>query len=324
MLGTQIDQEISTPSIEEQKSQFQKDISKYRYLSNILVFYPDLFLDMITPATGGIRLDFDQRIFFRAITRFYSTYGVFPRGWGKTWSEVLAMFLVAIRYPDVKLAITAQTLENSVRILKDKYYEIIKQYPLFKGEIFDYHFSKNDGDIVFTSGSTITALANAQSSKGLRKHRIQIEESALLNNEVYQDALEPIPEVPRRTIGKLSVVNPEELNGQINFFSTSGFRNSTEFMRNVDMIHKMARLEGDMVLGSDWQLACWYGRGSGKDKIFKKKEELSPLFFAQNYESRWVLNSPIIPRGVLQNLVNPYLRGVLLTFILNYDIMTKG
>jgi hypothetical protein len=297
-------------SQQERQTQFQKDILKYKYLASFILFYPDLFLDMCTPATGGIRLDFDQRIFFRAIMRFYSIYGVFPRGWGKTWGEVLSMFLVALRYPDVKLAITAQTLENSVRILKDKYLEIIKQYPVLKGEVYDTKFSKNDAEIYFTSGSSLVALANSQSSKGLRKHRIQIEESALLNNDVYQDALEPIPEVPRRTIGKLAIVNPEELNGQINFFTTSGFRNSTEFLRNVDMIHKMAELQGDFVLGSDWQLACWYARGSSKEKIFKKKEELSPLFFAQNYESRWVLNSPITLRSVLKNLVNPYLRGV--------------
>ena len=34
--------------------------------------------------------------------------------------------------------------------------------------------------------------------------------------------LEPIPNIPRRTIGREALVNPEELNGQINFFTTSG------------------------------------------------------------------------------------------------------
>lgn len=38
---------------------------------------------MITPKTSNIRLDFDQRVFLRAICRFISVYGVFPRGWGK-------------------------------------------------------------------------------------------------------------------------------------------------------------------------------------------------------------------------------------------------
>ena len=41
---------------------------------------PDLFLDLITPETGGIRLDLDQRVFIRVLVRFASVYGVFPRG----------------------------------------------------------------------------------------------------------------------------------------------------------------------------------------------------------------------------------------------------
>ena len=40
----------------------------------------DLFLDLITPEEGGIRLDLDQRVFLRCMGRFVSVYGVFPRG----------------------------------------------------------------------------------------------------------------------------------------------------------------------------------------------------------------------------------------------------
>lgn len=40
----------------------------------------DLFLDLITPSSGGIRLDLDQRVFLRSLSRFYRCYAVFPRG----------------------------------------------------------------------------------------------------------------------------------------------------------------------------------------------------------------------------------------------------
>ena len=42
----------------------------------------DLFLDLITPETGGIRLDLDQRVFLRGLGRFMRLYGTFPRGYG--------------------------------------------------------------------------------------------------------------------------------------------------------------------------------------------------------------------------------------------------
>ena len=54
------------------------------------------------------------------------------------------------------------------------------------------------------------------------------------------------------------------------------------------MYDGMVHLTGEMILGASWFLACWYGRGSTKSQILKKKKEMSPVAFAQNYESRWV------------------------------------
>jgi len=118
-----------------------------------------------------------------------------------------------------------------------------------------------------------------------------IEEAALLNNSLFQDVLEPIVNVPRRTIGRLATVNPEELNGQIAFLTTSGFKGSDEFIRSVKMVDDMAELKGRLVLGSDWQMACAFGRGETKSQIMDKKEKLSPTFFGQNYCSKWMGSS---------------------------------
>lgn len=231
----------------------------------------------------------DQRTYLRCIMRFVSMYGVFPRGWGKTYDEVLAMYLVSIFFPDIDQAMTAQTKENAAELLKDKHTEIIKHFPMLQNEIEGKEkFSKGDAEVNFKSGAKIDNLANAQTSKGQRRKRINIEESALLNDELFQDALKPIVEVPRYTVGRLGVVDPCELNQQINFFTTSGFRGSDEFERSIKMLDDMINLKGEMVLGSSWFLACWYGRGSTKSQILKKKKEMSPIAFAQNYESRWV------------------------------------
>lgn len=231
----------------------------------------------------------DQRTYLRCIMRFVSLYGVFPRGWGKTYDEVLGMDLVAIFFPDVDLAMTAQTKENAAELLKDKHMEIMKHFPMLQNEIEGKEkFSKGDAEISWKSGAKIDNLANSQTSKGQRRKRINIEESALLNDELFQDALKPIVEVPRYTAGKLGVVDPCELNQQINFFTTSGFRGSDEYERSIRMLNDMVNLKGEMVLGSSWFLACWYGRGSTKSQILKKKKDMSPIAFAQNYESRWV------------------------------------
>lgn len=201
------------------------------------------------------------------------------------------MFIAAIRFPNIELSLTAQTKENAADLLADKTNELLRQYPMLENEIAKPRFQKGFAEIVFKNGSRIDALANSQSSKGQRRKRMSVEEAALLNNDLFEDALKPIVEVPRYTCGKLSVVNPEELNQQINFFTTPGFRGSDEWTRNIQMIKNMIDLKGQIVLGSDWMLNCWYGRGSTKSQILEKKSTMSPIFFSQNYGGKWTGSS---------------------------------
>jgi hypothetical protein len=300
---------------DDQKDSFTQNLDKYIDLVSWARWNPDLWYDLITPELGGIRLDLDQRVFLRCTARFINTYGVFPRGYGKTFIEILGMIHGAIWYPDIEIAMTAQTLGNASSMLEDKWREIIRYYPMLQAEVSgNPSFTKDSAEIFFVSGGRIDVLANAQSSKGQRRKRLQIEESALLNNLLYQDALEPIPNVPRRTIGKEARINPEELNGQINFFTTSGFRGSDEFERNIMMIDEMAELKGKVVLGSDWQLAVKYGRGEPKSALLDKKSKLSPTFFATNYESKWVGASDGAIVSInkvidLRTLIKPELKG---------------
>lgn len=205
-----------------------------------------------------------------------------------TYTEVLDDFIAAILYPGITLSITAQTKENAAALLEDKFNEIMNDFPLMQNEVEKTRFSKGDAYIKWKNGSVITNLANAQTSKGRRRHRIKIEESALLNNTLFEDALEPIVEVPRTTVGSLAIVDPEEMNFQIHFFTTSGYRGSDEYNRSVRMVNGMRDCTGDIVLGSGWMLPCYYGRGSTKSQILKRKRRTNPIFFAQNYEQKWV------------------------------------
>ncbi|MBL4950996.1 hypothetical protein JK635_01920 [Neobacillus sp. YIM B02564] len=272
----------------EELDSFTRNLDKYIDFVSWARFYPDLFWDLITPETGGIRLDLDQRVFLRCIARFISNYGVFPRGYGKTLLEIMGMYHTGIFFPDIEITMTAQTRENAAKLIDEKHRELIKFYPLLKNEITKYSSSKDSVEVLFTSGGRIDVLANNQSTKGARRKRLNVEESAQLNAALFDDVLEPIVNVPRRTIGKKALVNPEELNGQINFFTTSWYRGTDEYERNIHMIDDMANLKGKIVIGSDWQLACSYGRGETRAQILDKKAKLSPTFFALNYESKWV------------------------------------
>lgn len=284
--------EFNSPvKLDERKGDsFNQNLDKWIQFVQWSKWFPDLWYDLISPEKGGMRLDLDQRVFLRCMSRFVSTYGVFPRGFGKTLLELMSIYHTAIHFPDITISMSAQTRENAASISEEKHNEIIKFFPLLKNEIGKASFTKDSVEVVFTSGGIYSILANSQHSKGQRRRRLNIEESALLNNELFKDALEPVANVPRRTIGKRSTVNPYELNGMINFLTTSGYRGSDEFVRLLNMIDEMAELKGKMVIGAGWELPCHYGRGETRAQIMAKKEDptTSSVSFAQNYESKWV------------------------------------
>lgn len=270
-------------------SVFGKNLYNYYEFISWARWYPDLFIDLLRTEKSNFNMHFDQRVFLRADVRFMNMYGTFSRGYAKTFNEVLSEVIVAILFPQIELAISAQTKENAADLLKSKFNEIRNKFPLIENELAkEPKFIKGDALITFKNGSTIDAIANAQTTKGQRRRRLKIEEAALLNNELFQDALEPVTEVPRYTVGKMALVDPQELNQQIHFFTTSGFRGSDEYQRSVDMYDNMCDLKGQIVLGSSWMLPCWYGRGSNKSQILRKKSTSSPIAFAQNYEQEWV------------------------------------
>ena len=134
------------------------------------------------------------------------------------------MFITAILYPGKRMSLTAQTRENAANLLYDKYKEITEQYPLLKNEMFKPKKSKDTFELQFTNGSIIDSLANSQTSKGNRRHELKIEESALVDNITFEDALKPIVEIGRTTKGQMGIISPFELNQKIDFFTTSGFR----------------------------------------------------------------------------------------------------
>ena len=88
-----------------------------------------------------------------------------------TFTELLALYVTAILYPNINLSMSAQTMQAAAGLVEEKHSEIVRFFPLIGAEIVGKpQFSKDNAEIHFTSGSTISTLANAQSSKGKRRH----------------------------------------------------------------------------------------------------------------------------------------------------------
>lgn len=203
----------------------------------------------------------------------------------------------AIFTPNRNLLMTAQTEDQASTLVTEKYDEIIKFFPMLKDEVKETKFSKSKSIIYYNSGSTLDTTGNKQSAKGLRRHKLTIEESAQVDTKTYKDALEPIVNVPRNTIGENVYINPYENNGSLHRFTTSWYKGSSEYETSLKMIKDMLDLKDTMVLGGSWRLPNKFGRGEPRSAILKKQSEGSYMDFAMNYLSRWVgvVDGALIP-----------------------------
>ncbi len=276
--------EFYTPVSNSPDSKLDKNLHKWAEFVSFIRWYPDIFYDMIKPEKGGITLDLYQRVMMRALARFPSSYFCIPRGGSKTLVQIMAVYHAAVWFPNITLAITASTKESAVKIWKEKHEEIIRFYPALKDEIKSASFAKDSGRVEFQNGAVIDNLANAQSSKGLRRRRGSLEESALIDKDLYEDAIEPIFNIPRTTLG--NEIDPTELNGSINRFTTSGYKNSDEYEKILTMTKEMSDLKGSYVFGSDWRIPVHFGRQ--KISTINKARQGNSVRFKQNYLCDWI------------------------------------
>lgn len=254
----------------------------------ILGGFPDLFLDMMSSQESKKTLTLYQRVLLRVLFRFKNTYTTIPRGSAKSFIQLLAYLLQGVMYPNIKLSIIAETKEQSASIIKDKYAELTSEwYPFFKDEIKSASFQRDIAVIEFHNGSRIDNLANAQTSKGQRRHKGSVDESARLRNDLYKDAVEPIFSLRRFTGG--DVQDPHELNGAVNFFTTAGYKGTEEFIRTLNFVNDMAECKGAFVFGADWELPVHFGLLTKKFVMdIKQDETTSAVSFLQNFCSIWV------------------------------------
>lgn len=263
--------------LEEVQKQLEQSLSIQHIFDEQYLYTPVVSIEESTAETGDINMP---------DTNSWVCNGVVSHN---TMIEVLSLFLVCMFFPNIEVSMTAQTQANAAKMLKDKYTEIVRFWPTLGDEISGKpSFGKDTAEIRYKNGSIFNVLANNQNSKGQRRKRINIEESALLDAFTFDDALRPIVDFPRFTIGKLAIVNPEEISQRINFFTTAGFRGTDEHTRSLQMIEGMSENDGNFVIGSDWRLAAWYGRGITIEQMRDRRKSMSAISFAQNYMSRWV------------------------------------
>lgn len=107
----------------------------YEKICNLWSVYPDLFIDLITPSISHFKLFFYQRYFLRLCMRYGRLVVIAPRAFSKSFISILAMYLMCMFRPGIKLFICAPGKAQSAKIAKEKIFELWELFPLLKKEI---------------------------------------------------------------------------------------------------------------------------------------------------------------------------------------------
>lgn len=161
------------------KEQLEKNREKVERICAYWSAYPDMFVETILrPKESKFTLYFYQRIFLRACLRYRHVYTTAPRAFSKTFISILSYFLACIFRPGVRISIIAPKKEQSAGIAKQKINEILGIYPLLKNELFKGTFNSGKDYVkcVFRNGSELDVVGALDSTRGLRKHSILVDE----------------------------------------------------------------------------------------------------------------------------------------------------
>jgi len=276
---------LSEERVRAQIPEFKKWISFWRE-------YPDIFVDMITPASSTFRLFFYQRMFLRVAMRYKYVYATFTRAFSKSFLSVLVLVIRAILYPGARLFIASGGKEQAANIAKEKIEELLDIFPALNKEI-DWRpgktqFTKDYVRLQFKNGSRLDIVAVRESTRGGRRHGGLIEEVILVDGEKLNTVILPLMNISRRAAN--GEVDPNEtLNKSQIYVTTAGFRDSFAYQKQLQLLLWQIMRPGQaFVFGGTWRIPV---RHSLLDKGFVSDMRQDGTFneasFGREYESLW-------------------------------------
>lgn len=160
---------------ELQLERMEPVLQKYIRLWSV---YPDLYIDLITPANSQFTLYFYQRLFLRACMRYRYVYVTAPRAFSKTFLAILALYLQCMFMPGKKVFICAPKKGQAVKIITEKFNEILDIFPLLRKELIghDFQHSADYAKALFRNHSVFDVVVALDSQRGGRRHAGLIDE----------------------------------------------------------------------------------------------------------------------------------------------------
>lgn len=262
--------------------------------------YPDLFVDFMQ--NGGddeldltFHLFFYQRVFLRVVTRYKYVYAVYPRAYSKSFLAVLAQMIRCILYPGAHLFSTAGGKEQAASILQEKVDDICNKIPAFKREINwnrgATQTSKDYCRYIFKNSSILDNLAARETTRGKRRHGGILEECVGIDQQMLQEVLIPVMNIPRRCLDG-TVQEDEVLNQSQIYITTAGYKGTFSYAKLIQTLVQMITMpDKAFIMGGTYRVPVLMGllpRTFLND--LKRDTTFNEASFEREYCSHWTGN----------------------------------
>lgn len=272
----------------------EKHFDQIGDMLSIFSAYPDIFLDLITPANETFQLFFYQRITLRAIMRYRTVYITAPRAFSKSFITILGLMLQCIFIPGTKRFICAPNKNQSAQIAKEKIVEIYDRWPLIRKEVIGGDISDTPGNfgkdyvtLKFRNGSQFDVVGALDSQRGGRRHGGLIDEVRDHEEAPINEIVLPLMNVSRRLPD--NTVNPHEPNQERIFMTSAGVKTSFAYELLLDAFEdSIIHPEDSFCMGCDYRVPLMHNL---LEKSYINQLKTSPSYseesFAREYLSIW-------------------------------------
>lgn len=185
--------------------------------------------------------------------------------------------------------------EQSAQIVSSKVSEICKLIPAISKEILwdtrgmtaRTSQTKDSVTYAFTNGSTLKNLAANENARGTRLQSLLIEECVGVDQDIYNEVLQPTLNVDRQVKGESDP--KEQLNKSQIFVTTAGYKNTVWYEKLIQTFcQSVARPDEAIILGGSWRVPMMEGL---LDRNFIRNLKMDGTYneasFEREYESHW-------------------------------------
>lgn len=286
-------QQIETNNVNKlQLKNFEKVKEKWRELCSYFRWYPDKFLDYISPPDSKIQIYFYQRIYLRIMMRYRKVFLTATRGTSKSYLQNLAFILKCIMYPKTKLFTCAVGKEQAAKITADNINDILEHYPLLKNEIKTFTENKDYTKLVFWNGSKYDVVQMRDSTRGGRRFGGCIEEVSdkKFDGNILNAVVIPLMANDRKAMN--GHIDQNEIHKSELYITTAGTQQQFSYEKMSEVYQDMINGKSAFCLGNSYELPCMYGQ---LDIDFIEELRESPTYsildFMREYQSVWTGSS---------------------------------